>query len=167
METSMRQTIGNINVIHSSHKWLPEVLSCEQHCSALSTGCIPRLGFADDFEDSKSTSRGSCAFLEVVQLSPLVGCARSKRQYPTVLQIRKLFREMLDCEWVVLRSRNNTKTLINPASGNRCETGDCSRNTSKSEQKGNRDDEQLSNLDYVPTTAHSSQGGYQLYICWR
>ena len=39
----------------------------------------------------------------------------------------------------VLRSTNETKTPTSPASGNRCETGDCSRNTPKTKLKGNRD----------------------------
>ena len=40
--------------------------------------------------------------LEDVHLSPAVGCARSKHQYPMVLQSQKLFRWMLDCEWMDL-----------------------------------------------------------------
>ena len=36
----------------------------------------------------------------------------------------------------VLRSTNNTKTPINPPTGNRCETGDCSRNTSEVKPRG-------------------------------
>ena len=58
------------------------------------------------------------------------------------------------------RSSNSTKTPTNPAAGN------CSRNhKSNPKQKGNRDVEQLSNVDYVPTNTHSSQGESQLYIC--
>ena len=43
----------------------------------------------------------SCVFLEVEQLSPSVGCARSKHQCSTVLQNRNLFHWMLVCEWTV------------------------------------------------------------------
>ena len=39
-------------------------------------------------------------FGEAEHLSPIVGCARNKRQYPTVLQNQKSFRWMLDCEWM-------------------------------------------------------------------
>ena len=46
----------------------------------------------------------------------------------------------------------------------RCETGTFSRNTAKSKRKGNRDVDQLSDADYVPTNTHSSQGESQLYI---
>ena len=38
----------------------------------------------------------SCLFLEVEYLFQSAGCARNKRQYPTVLS----FRWMLDCEWM-------------------------------------------------------------------
>ena len=31
MDSGMRQTIGKIDLIHSSHKWLPTILSCAQH----------------------------------------------------------------------------------------------------------------------------------------
>ena len=67
-------------------------------------------------------------------LSPPVGCARSKRQSPTVLQKLKSFRWMLDCE---LTAPN---------------------------EKSMRDVDQLSTVDYVPTITHSSQGEFQLYI---
>ena len=50
----------------------------------------------------------------------------------------------------LLRSSNSTKTPTNRAAGN------CSRNhKSNPKQKGNRDVEQLSNVDYVPTNTHS------------
>ena len=63
----------------------------------------------------------------------------------------------------VLRSTNNTTTPINPATGNRCETGNCSRNTSKLAQKGNREVDQLLHVEYVPTNAHGFQGESQLH----
>ena len=60
----------------------------------------------------------------------------------------------------VLRSSNSTKTPTNPAAGN------CARDhKSKPKHKGgNRNDDQLSNVDYVVTNANSSQGESQLYI---
>ena len=64
----------------------------------------------------------------------------------------------------VLRSKNSTKTPTHPASGNRCETRNCSRNTPKPKQKGNRDVEQWSHVDYVTTNAIYSQGESELYI---
>ena len=59
----------------------------------------------------------------------------------------------------VLRSSNSTKTPTNPAARH------SSRNhKSKPKQKGNRDVDQLSHVDYVTTNANSSQGESQLYI---
>ena len=37
---------------------------------------------------------------EVEHVSASVGCARNKRQYPTVLQNQKSFRWMLVCGWM-------------------------------------------------------------------
>ena len=77
-----------------------------QHCHVSNTAQHCRMGLfqdsdlARDVEDSKSTSGRSYVFLEAEQLSPLVACARSKRQYPTVLQHQKSLRWMLDCEWM-------------------------------------------------------------------
>ena len=77
-----------------------------QHCHVGNTAQHCRLGlfqdsdFAGDLEDSKSTWVGFYVSLEDVHLSPSAGCARSKRQYPMVLQSQKLFRWMLDCEWM-------------------------------------------------------------------
>ena len=64
----------------------------------------------------------------------------------------------------VLRSTNNTTTPINPPTGNSCETGDCSRNTSKLAQKVNREVDQLLHVDYVPMNTHPLQGESQLYM---
>ena len=64
----------------------------------------------------------------------------------------------------VLCSKKSTKNPRNPAAGNRCETGTYSQNTAKSKRKRNRDVDQLSDVDYVPTNTHSSQGESQLYI---
>ena len=45
------------------------------------------------------------------------------------------------------------------------EAGNCSRShKSKPKQKGNRDVDQLSHVDYATTNTHSSQSEYQLYI---
>ena len=59
----------------------------------------------------------------------------------------------------VLRSSNSTKPPTNLSAGN------CSRwHKSNPKQKGTRDVDQLSHVDYVTTNAHSSQGESQLYI---
>ena len=57
--------------------------------------------FAGDLEDSKNQPLGvSCVSLEAENFYPSVGCARNNRQYPTVPQNLKLFRWMLECEWM-------------------------------------------------------------------
>ena len=58
---------------------------------------------------------------------------------------------------------NNTKTPINPVSGNRYHKKECARNSSNVKPKGQRDVEQLSLFNYVPANAHSSQGEPRLY----
>ena len=54
----------------------------------------------------------------------------------------------------VLRSANNTSLAA----------GNCSRGTTKPKQKGNRDVDQLSDVDHIPTNTRSSQGESQLHI---
>ena len=58
----------------------------------------------------------------------------------------------------------DSKTPTKPVSGKRYETGECSRNTSKTKPKGHRDVQKLSPLNHVPASGHSSQDESQLYI---
>ena len=59
----------------------------------------------------------------------------------------------------MLRSSKSPESPTHGAPGN------CSRNhTSEPKQKGNRDVDQLSHVDYVTTNANTSQGESQLYI---
>ena len=64
----------------------------------------------------------------------------------------------------VLRSSNSTKSPKAKAKKGNCLRVPERDRTSKSEQKGNRDSDQLSQVDHVTTNAHSSQGESQLYI---
>ena len=64
----------------------------------------------------------------------------------------------------VLHSTNNTKRLVRLAPGNGCGTGNHSSNKTKTKTptaRSNRDVDQLSNVDYVPSNTHSSQGNSQ------
>ena len=45
MDKSKWPTSGTLDLLHSSHKWLPTILSCGWHGSALFIGFIPRLRF--------------------------------------------------------------------------------------------------------------------------
>ena len=67
----------------------------------------------------------------------------------------------------VLRAMNNTERPIRLAPGNWCGTGNNPSNKTKAKtptERSNRDVDQLSNVDYVPSNTHSSQGESQLYI---
>ena len=127
--------------------------------------------------------RESYAYSEEEHSSTLVGCARNKRQNPTVLQNQKLFRWMLvskldvlpaldswDVVIEVLRSSNNvppTPKSSTPKSKPKGAAGNCVRDNVhdiRLKKEGDRNAGQLSNLEYATTKAHYSQGNAQLYI---
>ena len=88
----MRQTIGKFGFLRSSHKGIPTMLSCGQHGSALSIGVISRLWLCGRSWRLEINFGWNLMYLsEAEHLPPSVGCARSKRQYPTVLQNPKSF----------------------------------------------------------------------------
>ena len=97
-------------------------------------------------------------------MSSSVVCSRSKRQDAALRMHGLPALDLWDVVIEVLRSTNNNKTPINPATGNRCETGDCSRNPFKLAQKGNREVDQLLHVEYVPTNTPSFQGESQMYM---
>ena len=73
-----------------------DVVMRETQLSIVVWGLFQDSDFAGDLQDSKSTSGGgSCVSLEVEHHFLSVGCVRSKRQYPTVVQNQKSFRWML------------------------------------------------------------------------
>ena len=106
-----------------------------QHCRQ---ACFQDSDFAGDFEDSNQLLEESYVYSEVEHLSPSVGCARNKRQYPTVPQNRKLF--SLGCwlrmdgipaldflgrgNWDVTFNKQHTARQGRLAQGNLCGTGD-------------------------------------------
>ena len=129
-------------------------------------------GFAEDLEDSKSTSGWvSCIFgartcvsiswMCKKQTSVSHSCTESEMiSFDAVQRMDGLLAlDLWDVVIEVLRSSNSTKTPTNPAAGN------CSRNhKSKPKQKGHRDVDLLSHMDYVTTNANSFQGESQLHI---
>ena len=160
-----------ISYIHhtSDHRQYCHVGNTAQHCRM----CLFQdSDFAGDLEDSKSNSRGILKASEVEHSSPFVGCARSKRQYPTVLTESAIIslnaglrthglpaHDLGDVVREVSRSSESAESPTHEGAGN------CSQNRkSKPKQKGNRDVHQLSHVDYVTTNTHSSQGEPQLYI---
>ena len=102
-----------------------------------------------------------CTFSEVEQTSVSHSSVKSE-----IISLDAVLRvdlspapDLWDVVMEVLRSSNSTRIPANPAAGN------CSRNhKSKPKQKGNRDVDQLSHVDYVSTNANSSQGESQLYV---
>ena len=84
--------------------------------------------------------------------------------------------DLWDVVTEVLRSTSNTERPIRRAPGNWCGTANHSSNVTKTTtptspvsgnrdgERSNRDVDQLSNLDYVPSNTPSSQGEFQLYI---
>ena len=88
-----------ISYIHNTNDFRQycHVGNTAQHCRL---GLFQGSDFAGDLEDSKSTSGEVLCVFGSRTFVPSVGCARSKHQYPTVLQTLKSFRSMLDCEWM-------------------------------------------------------------------
>ena len=69
-----------------------------QYCHVGNTAQLRRLGL---FQDSDLVANlGWSSSSEAEHLSLSVECVKSKRQYLMVLQNLKLFRRMLDCEWM-------------------------------------------------------------------
>ena len=153
----------------------------QQYCSVGNMAQHCRLGlfqdsdFAGEFEDSKSTSGGvlyifgSRTFVPITwmckkQTSVSHGSTESEIiSLDLGLRMDGFLAPVLwNVVIEVLCHTNSTKTPTNPASGNRCETGNYSRNTSKLKQKENRDVDQLLHVDHVSTNARSSKGKSQL-----
>ena len=169
---------GKTNLMQSSYKKLPSILSRGKCSTTLSFGSISRTQILLETLSTRSQHWGEvCVFLVVVHLFLSFGCARSKTSVShssTESEINSLDAGMqmdgfpaLDLwdVWMdVLRLPNNTKTPIKPASGNRYQTEECSRNSSKVKAKGSLDVQQLTQLNHVPSKAHSSQGESPLYI---
>ena len=122
----------------------------------------------------------SCVFAKVEHLFLSVGRARNKRQSTTVLQNQKIISldaglrmdglpalDLWETVIEVLRSTNNTARHGKLVQGDLCGTGEHSINKNKTKtltETRERDIEQLSNVDDVPTNPHSSQGESQLFI---
>ena len=145
-DSGLRQTIGNIEFIHSSHKWLPTMLSCGQHGSALSTGWfVPRLRLCWRPRGLKVNFRKSLMYLLKPHICPhQLDVQETNVSIPQFHKIWKSSRWILYCEWMdfvlstlwdavieVLRLTNNTERTIRLAPVNWCGTGDHSTNKTK------------------------------------
>ena len=132
-----------------------------QYCHVGNTAQHCRLGllfqdsdFAGDFEDSKSISGDILCIFWKPNISRMCQKQTSISHSSTESEIISLDAglrmdgllavDLWDVVIEVLLSTSSAETPTNPASGNRCETGNCSRNhKSKPKQKRNRDVEQF------------------------
>ena len=125
--------------------------------------------------------RESCVCSEVENLPPTVGCARSKTSvsHSSTESENHVFgcwiahgwtacsRLLGHCDWSVTFDKHNTARHGKQAQGDLCGTGDHSINKNETKtptETRKRGVEQLSNVDYVLTNTHSSQGESQLHI---
>ena len=106
MRSGMWQTFGKIDCVHSSHKWLPTILSCGQHSSALSTGFIPRLRHCSRLWWFEINLGRFLVYLWKQNICHhKLDVQESNVSIPEFPQNLKLFRWMLDCEWMTTCSR--------------------------------------------------------------
>ena len=114
------------------------------------------------FENTSTVPRipmGKRKGVFVVQLDAQTGTGRTKTERFHEPNANSFFQKA-----EVSRSTNNTARQGRPAQGNLCATGDHSINKTKKKaptERSKRDGDQLSNVDYVSTNTHSSQGESQ------
>ena len=102
MDQGLWQTSESIDFLHSSYMCIQSILSCGKTLPHNADwGLFQDSDFAGDFKDSKSTSGGHYAFLEVIRLFQAVGCVRNKLQFRTVQQNQKSFPWTQDWSWTV------------------------------------------------------------------
>ena len=136
--------------------------------------------FAGDLEDSKSTSGGVLGIFGSRTFVPISWMCKTQTSVSNSSTESEIFSldaglrmdgiPALDlCEMVIeaLRSMNNTARQGRLAQGDLCGTGEHSINKNKtgtSTETRKREIERFSNVDYVPTSTHTSQSESQLYI---
>ena len=175
MDKSMWPTTGQTNLKHSSHRWLPIILSCRQHGLAVSTGfvgCWTGLRFCRRTWGLKVNIGGDLMYFghrAFVPTSWMCKKQTSVSHSSTESKIISLDAGLrmdglpaLDLwdvgDWSVAfdKQHQNPQTpKPKPKAGN-CLRDPKRDRTSKPKQKGNRDVDQLSHVDHVPTTTLSS-----------
>ena len=160
-----------ISYIHhtSDYRQYCHVGHTAQHCRM---GIFQDADFAGDLEDTKSTSGGISRIFESRTFVPISWLCKKQTSVShsftesEIISLGAGLRmgwllalDLWDVVIEVLRSSESTESPNHGAAGN------CSRNhKSKAKQKGNRDVDQVSNVDYVTTNANSSQGESYLFI---
>ena len=173
MDSSMQQTIGTINFLHSLHKWLPPILSCGQCGSTLSIGLLQDSDSAGDLEDSKSTSGGVMCIFGSRTFVPIswmckkqTWVSRSSRESEIIsldagLRMDGLLALGL---WdLVIEVLWTTHGRPKPTQASTRETGAEIQRTPKFQQVLDHN-VYLSNVDQVPSNEHLSERESQLYI---
>ena len=181
MDSGMWHMLGKIDFMHSPHKWLPTMLSCGWHGSALSTGFIPRLRLCWRPWGLEINLGGSPMYLRKSNICPhQLDVQEANFSIPQFHRVRNHFfgywiahgifaLDLWDVVIEVLSSTNNTARPGRLAQGNLCKTGDHSSNKTKTKtqtEKSKREVEQVSIVDYVPTNTQSSEGESHAH-CWR
>ena len=133
MYSCLRQTFSKIDFMHSSHKWLPRILSWGQHCSALSTGFYSKtLTLLAILKTQNQLREMSLMYIRKPNICPhQLDVQEADISIPQFYRIRKHSSWMLDCAWMdclllilwdivieVLRSTNNTPRHDKLAQGN-------------------------------------------------
>ena len=143
-------------------KWIPTVLSCWKHGTAL---------FAGDLGDSKSTSGGVLCIFGSRTCVPVSWMCKKQTSVPhsstesEIISLDVGFRlerlpalDLWDMAIEVLRSINNK---VQPKHTSHQETGAVLDSKTKAQHVKRR---QKVEVDWVPTNTHSSQGESQLFI---
>ena len=103
MDTSLWQTIGTINFLHSSHKWLPPILSCGQCGPTLSMRGYFKIQILQEILKTQNQHRAEfCAFSEAPNIcTHQLDVRKAKREYLTAPLSQRSFRWMPVCVWMV------------------------------------------------------------------
>ena len=150
-------------------------MSCGKHGTALQIGFIPRLRLCCDLEDSKSTSWGVlCIFWSrtFVPVSWMCKKQSSVSRSSTESEIISLDAGLrMDgllphgLVNIVIEVRSSTNNTVQPNHNGIEETRAKLNSKAKTKHDKRRQNvDQLTDVDYVPTNTHSSQGESQLYI---
>ena len=91
MDSVLRQTIGKIDCIHSSHMISDNIVMWVTRFSIVDWVYFKTQTLLEILRTQNLPREKSYVSSEAEHLSPSVGCARSKHQYPTVLQRLKSF----------------------------------------------------------------------------
>ena len=156
MDSSMQQTTGTINFLHSFHEWLPPMLSCGQCGPTLSIGTISRFRLCRGSWRLKINIWQSFVHYWKSNVYRSVGCVRSKRQCLDGLPAFDSWVWLLKYLVCLTKYQKPTQACTR-------ETGVEMKGTPKIKQVLDQNVD-LSNIDQVPSNAHLSEKESQLYI---